>query len=120
MISLSFMRLSSSDQMIEAVEQGLVAAGQLFDLTAQGGIPELGGCGLTLERQILGVAQRVLDIEQFFGTHVLSPRSQYARRGAVFAVKNLEFLQAGSSARGESMVQYRSMKRSGKERAKCM
>ena len=38
------------------------------------------GGGLALGGQILGVAQRVFDIEQFFGTHVLSPRCYYLRR----------------------------------------
>ena len=71
MISLSFIS-SSLYQIEKAAEQGLIAFGQLPCLGLQCGILQLLRGGLALGAQVLGVAQRVFDIEQFFGTHPIT------------------------------------------------
>ena len=64
-------RLSSLHQLVERVEQLPVVVEQLLRLLLQRGIAQLRGGRAALDHQKLGVPQRVLDIEQFFGTHML-------------------------------------------------
>jgi hypothetical protein len=67
----------SLNKTVKPVKELLVAVIQGLGLSAQGAVAE-SGCGiLTLGHQKLNMTERVFDIEQFFGTHFLSPRHYY-------------------------------------------
>ena len=60
---------TSLNKTVKVVEQLAAAVYEVFCLTAQNGVCELGGGGAALVYHKPSVTERIFDIEQFFGTH---------------------------------------------------
>ena len=79
MICLSFMCLSSLNQIVEVIEQLLIAVYQLLGLLPQSRIGEL-VCGVAaLAYEKLSVSECVFNIKQFFRTHFSYPFSFFRK-----------------------------------------
>ena len=70
---------SSLNQIIEVVEQLLVAVYQLLGLLPESRVGELVCGGPALAYKKLGVAESIFNIEQFFRTHFLYPFSFFRK-----------------------------------------